>query len=138
MTYFRSSLLHSLALIALLGASAIAWAKADRGKGNFGSIGNGSANHLVSVLFERAAGIQSVFAPDQGAAPAIQGLFTGEIDSLEVDLAAAMSMITSGKLSAFVARAQFAGVRSKTADYLPSARARSLPLGIHDQAGRRH
>lgn len=81
-------------------ADYVAWAKANPGKGNFGSIGNGSANHLVSVLFERAAGIKSVFAPYQGAAPAIQGLLTGEIDILEVDLAAAMPMITSGKLVA--------------------------------------
>jgi tripartite-type tricarboxylate transporter receptor subunit TctC len=94
-------------------ADYVAWAKANSGKGNFGSIGNGSANHLVSVLFERAAGIQSVFAPYQGAAPAIQGLLTGEIDILEVDLAAAMPMITSGKLSAL------AVTSSKRSSFLP-------------------
>jgi tripartite-type tricarboxylate transporter receptor subunit TctC len=67
----------------------------------------------VSVLFERAAGIKSVFAPYQGAAPAIQGLLTGEIDILEVDLAAAMPMITSGKLSAL------AVTSAKRSSFLP-------------------
>jgi tripartite-type tricarboxylate transporter receptor subunit TctC len=94
-------------------ADYVAWAKANPGKGNFGSIGNGSANHLVSVLFERAAGIKSVFAPYQGAAPAIQGLLTGEIDILEVDLAAAMPMITSGKLVAL------AVASTKRSSFLP-------------------
>jgi tripartite-type tricarboxylate transporter receptor subunit TctC len=94
-------------------ADYVAWAKANPGKGNFGSIGNGSANHLVSVLFERAAGIKSVFVAYQGAAPALQGLLSGEIDILEVDLAAALPMITSGRLSAL------AVASTKRSSFLP-------------------
>jgi tripartite-type tricarboxylate transporter receptor subunit TctC len=49
----------------------IAYAKANPGKLNYASAGQGSTNHLSAVLFEKAAGITMVHVPYKGGAPAV-------------------------------------------------------------------
>jgi tripartite-type tricarboxylate transporter receptor subunit TctC len=48
-----------------------AYAKANPGKLNYASAGQGSTNHLSAVLFEKAAGITMVHVPYKGGAPAV-------------------------------------------------------------------
>ncbi|MBL0901037.1 MAG: tripartite tricarboxylate transporter substrate binding protein [Reyranella sp.] len=55
-------------------------AKAEPGKLNFGSAGNGTTTHLAIVLLEQAAKIKLAHVPYKGAAPAVQDLVAGQID----------------------------------------------------------
>jgi tripartite-type tricarboxylate transporter receptor subunit TctC len=61
-------------------AEFIAYAKAHPGKLSYGSIGNGTAQHLVTELLKQRAGISLVHIPYRGEAPAIADLLGGSID----------------------------------------------------------
>lgn len=77
----------------------VAIAKASPGKLNFGSGGVGSSQHLFSVMFNTATGIQTVHVPYKGTAPAETGLVAGEIDYM-VDPPTALPFVESGRLKA--------------------------------------
>src|SRR6476646_11947622 len=62
-------------------ADFIARAKAEPGKLTFGSPGHGAVPHLSAELFVRAAKIEMTHVPYRGAAPGIQDLIPGRIDS---------------------------------------------------------
>ena len=55
-------------------AELIAYAKANPGKLNFGSAGQGSSGHLIGELFKMSAGIDMVHVPYKGGGPSITGL----------------------------------------------------------------
>jgi hypothetical protein len=59
----------------------VAYAKANPGKLNYGSFGNGSSNQLAYELFKQVAGIEVVHVPYKGGAPLITALLAGEIQS---------------------------------------------------------
>jgi tripartite-type tricarboxylate transporter receptor subunit TctC len=58
----------------------IAYAKANPGKLNFGSAGNGTTHHLIGELFKLATGTNIQHVPYRGAGPALQDLVAGQID----------------------------------------------------------
>lgn len=78
----------------------IAYAKANPGKLNYGSGGNGSAGHLAGEMFKRAAGIYAVHIPYNGGNPAQLALLTGQVDFNFDNLATAAPNIRAGKLKA--------------------------------------
>lgn len=78
----------------------IAYAKANPGKLNFGSGGNGSAGHLAGEMFKRDAGIFAVHIPYNGGNPAQLALLSGQVDFNFDNLATAAPNIRSGKLKA--------------------------------------
>ena len=78
----------------------IAYAKANPGRLNFGSGGNGSAGHLAGEMFKRAAGIFAVHIPYNGGSPAQLALLSGQVDFNFDNLATASANIKSGKLKA--------------------------------------
>jgi tripartite-type tricarboxylate transporter receptor subunit TctC len=78
----------------------IAYAKANPGKLNFGSGGNGSAGHLAGEMFKRDAGIFAVHIPYNGGNPAQLALLQGQVDFNFDNLATAAPNIRSGKLKA--------------------------------------
>src|SRR5690606_20010732 len=81
-------------------ADLIAYAKANPGKLNYGSGGNGSAGHLAGEMFKQRAGVYALHIPYRGANPAQLALLAGEVDyNLDI-LAAAAPNIRSGKLKA--------------------------------------
>ena len=57
----------------------IAYAKANPGKLNYGSAGNGTMPHLAGALFARVVGIDIVHIPYRGAGPAAIDLGTGQV-----------------------------------------------------------
>jgi len=59
---------------------ALAWAKANPGKLNVGSIAVGSTQHLAAKLFETAAGIDVLVVPYKGSPAVLTALRSGEID----------------------------------------------------------
>ena len=78
----------------------IAYARANPGKLNYGSGGNGSAGHLAGELFKQRAGIYALHIPYRGASPAQLALLAGEVDFNIDNLAAAAPNIKAGKLKA--------------------------------------
>ena len=78
----------------------IAYAKANPGKLNYASGGNGSAGHLAGEMFKRDAGIFAVHIPYNGGNPAQLALLSGQVDFNFDNLATAAPNIRSGKLKA--------------------------------------
>jgi len=78
----------------------IAYAKANPGKLNYASGGNGSAGHLAGELFKKDAGIFAVHIPYNGDNPAQLALLGGQVDFNFDNLATASPNIKSGKLEA--------------------------------------
>ena len=78
----------------------IRYAKANPGKLNYGSGGNGSAGHLAGEMLKQSAGIFAVHIPYNGGAPAQLGLLSGQVDFNIVNLATAAANIKSGRLRA--------------------------------------
>jgi tripartite-type tricarboxylate transporter receptor subunit TctC len=75
-------------------------AKAEPGKLNFGSAGNGTTTHLAIVLLEQAAGIKLAHVPYKGAAPAVQDLVAGQIDGLVDNPPLVLGHVKSGAIKA--------------------------------------
>jgi tripartite-type tricarboxylate transporter receptor subunit TctC len=78
----------------------IALAKAKPGAINFGSSGQGSTGQLSAELFRMMAGINITHVPYKGAAPALVGLATGEIQMLVSALSSGLAFIKSGQVRA--------------------------------------
>lgn len=75
-------------------------AKAQPGKLDFGSAGNGTTTHLAIVLLEQAAKIKLAHVPYKGAAPAVQDLVAGQIDGLVDNPPLVLPHIKSGTIKA--------------------------------------
>ena len=76
----------------------VARAKANPGKLNYGSAGVGGANHVVTELFKRAAGVDLTHVPFRGMGDAMVGLFGGTVDVIITAQPTAMSNLKSGKI----------------------------------------
>ena len=76
----------------------IALAKAQPGKLNFGSSGNGGIGHLVGEMFKSATGIQMVHVPYKGNGPALVDLMSGVLNLTFTDIAGGMPYIKAGKM----------------------------------------
>jgi tripartite-type tricarboxylate transporter receptor subunit TctC len=81
-------------------ADLIRYGKANPGKLNYGSGGNGSAGHLAGELFKNQAGVFAVHIPYNGGNPAQLGLLSGQVDFNFDNLATAAANIRAGKLKA--------------------------------------
>ena len=78
----------------------IAYGKANPGKLNYGSGGNGSAGHLAGEMFKAQSGIFALHIPYNGGNPAQFALLSGQVDFNFDNLATAAPGIKSGKLKA--------------------------------------
>lgn len=78
----------------------VAYAKANPGRLNYGSGGNGSAGHLAGELFKNQAGVFALHIPYNGGNPAQVALLSGQVDFNFDNLATAAGNIRSGKLRA--------------------------------------
>ncbi|HET7731253.1 MAG TPA: tripartite tricarboxylate transporter substrate binding protein [Usitatibacter sp.] len=76
----------------------IAYAKANPGKLNFGSAGNGTSHHLVGELFKLRTGVDLVHVPYKGAGPMMQDLLGGNVDMAFDGMATSAPQIKGGKL----------------------------------------
>ncbi|MBS3997113.1 MAG: tripartite tricarboxylate transporter substrate binding protein [Hydrogenophaga sp.] len=79
-------------------ADLIAAAKANPGKLNFSSGGNGSPQHIGMALFMNSAGIEMTHVPYRGATPAAVGAATGEVDVAMQGLGTITSFVQGGRL----------------------------------------
>ena len=74
----------------------IAYAKANPGKINCGSAGNGTSRHLSCEMFKLQAGIEATHVPYKGTGPATTALLAGEIDYIFEALGSASAYIRAG------------------------------------------
>ncbi|HEV8110697.1 MAG TPA: tripartite tricarboxylate transporter substrate binding protein [Burkholderiales bacterium] len=78
----------------------IAYAKANPGKVNQGSSGNGTTQHLAGALFKSMTGTDFLHVPYKGAAQAITDLLNAQVQVLFEPLPPSIQHIKSGKLRA--------------------------------------
>lgn len=78
----------------------IAYAKANPGKLNFGSLGPGTTTHLTGVSFALAAGIDIVHVPYKGSAPLSTALLSREIDFGFDQIAGSLGQVKGGAMRA--------------------------------------
>jgi len=78
----------------------IRYAKANPGKLNMASSGNGTSIHLAGELFKAMTGVYMTHFPFQGSNPALFSLMSGDMDVMFDNLPSAMPHIKGGKLKA--------------------------------------
>ena len=78
----------------------IAYAKANPGKINMASAGNGSSSHVFGELFKMMAGVNIVHVPYRGGAPALTDLLAGQVQATFVPVPASIEYVRAGKLRA--------------------------------------
>src|SRR5262245_38438125 len=78
----------------------IAHAKANPGKINFASPGNGAVIHLCGELFKMMTGVNMVHVPYRGNAPALTDLLAGQVQMMFADTLSSMEHLRAGKLRA--------------------------------------
>jgi len=81
-------------------AELIAAAKAQPGKLNYGSTGNGTAVHLAAEVLKAGTGMDVLHVPYKGGPDAIQALITGDTAFMVINLELALPQVRGGKLRA--------------------------------------
>ena len=75
----------------------LAHVKANPGKLNYASQGNGTTSHLTAEMFQQATGTKLVHVPFRGTAPAINDLVAGHVDLMFTEIASAIELHKAGK-----------------------------------------
>jgi tripartite-type tricarboxylate transporter receptor subunit TctC len=124
----------------------IAYAKANPGKVNMASAGNGSAPHMAGELFDVMAGVSLVHVPYRGQGPALTDLLGGQVQVLFATTPGTTEYIRTGKLRALAvttaARAEVLPDVPPVGDFVPGYEAsqwyglaapRNTPAAIVDR-----
>jgi tripartite-type tricarboxylate transporter receptor subunit TctC len=98
-------------------AEFIAYVKANPGKVNMASSGNGTSVHLSGELFMAMSGVKMLHVPYRGAAPAITDLLGGRVQVIFDNMPSIIGHIQSGNLRAL---AVTTAVRSPQLPDVPS------------------
>jgi tripartite-type tricarboxylate transporter receptor subunit TctC len=78
----------------------VALARSKPGQLNYGTTGVGAANHLVTELFDRKAGIEMTHIPYRGTALAVTDLLAGHVQVVFADPISALPHMNAGTLLA--------------------------------------
>jgi tripartite-type tricarboxylate transporter receptor subunit TctC len=78
----------------------LAFVRANPGKLNFGSAGNGTSHHLAGELFKQLSKTFIVHIPYRGAGPALQDLIAGNVDMMFDGLGSSATHIRGGRIKA--------------------------------------
>jgi tripartite-type tricarboxylate transporter receptor subunit TctC len=101
----------------------IAYAKANPGKLNMASSGNGSTIHMSGELFKMLTGINMVHVPYRGGAPALTDLMGGQVHVMFDNVPTSAEHIKAGKLRGLAvtgtARSDVLPDLPTVADFLP-------------------
>ena len=98
-------------------AEFIAYAKANPGKINWATSGNGTSVHLSGELFKMMTGVQLTHIPYKGSAPALTDLLAGTVDVIFDNMPPSLPHIRAGKLRAL---AVTTNVRSEALPDVPT------------------
>ena len=78
----------------------ITYLKANPGKLNYASQGNGSLSHVGTALFEQATGTQMTHVPYKGSGAAIADVLSGQVQMFMTTPPSVMQHVVAGKLKA--------------------------------------
>ena len=81
-------------------AELIAYARANPGKLNFASSGNGTAGHLAGEMFRSKAGIDIVHVPYKGTGQVMADMLSGEVSMMFDQPVSSYQYVKAGKLKA--------------------------------------
>ncbi|MDM0106748.1 tripartite tricarboxylate transporter substrate binding protein [Variovorax sp. J22R24] len=95
----------------------LAYVKANPGKVNYASPGNGSPHHLAMEMFKNRTGTFITHIPYRGAAPAMADVMGGQVPCMFLDLASGLSIIQGKKVRVL---AIGTGARSKLLPDVPT------------------
>jgi tripartite-type tricarboxylate transporter receptor subunit TctC len=95
----------------------IAYAKANPGKINMASSGNGSTPHVSGELFKMMTGVNMQHVPYRGAGPALADLIGGQVQVMFDNLPSSIEHIRAGKIRPL---AVTSAVRSETLPDIPT------------------
>ena len=109
------------------------FAKANPGKVTVGSSGIGSDDHLVMLMFERAAGVKMTHVPFKGAADVRTALLSKQITVGAINIGEAMQSIKGGAPMRNIG--QFAPARATVAPELPTAREQGYDIELSSLRG---
>lgn len=104
----------------------VAYAKANPGKINYGSGGNGSAAHIATEYLKLQTGTQMQHVPYRGTAPAVNDLVAGQIQLMFTGVPAVIAQVKAGQLRALAVSSP---KRVKAVPDLPTV---AEALGIKD------
>jgi tripartite-type tricarboxylate transporter receptor subunit TctC len=76
----------------------IAYARANPGKVNMASGGNGTAGHLSGELFKMMAGVNMAHVPYRGEGPALTDMLAGHVQAMFGTMPASIEYVRAGKL----------------------------------------
>jgi len=117
----------------------IALAKAQPGKLNYGSGGNGTNTHLAGELFKSTTGVDIVHVPYKGAGAVLTDLMGNQVQALITSVPTALPHVKSGKLRALMVTGS---ERNAMLPDVPSAKEAGIPkmdmdywIGIGAPAG---
>ncbi len=102
----------------------IDYAKAQPGKLNYGSIGNGSASHLTMELLKMQAGVDIVHVPYPGSPQVITSILANQVQAGFVVPGTAMPLVQSGRVKAL---AVTSSARSPVLPDLPTVAEAGFP-----------
>jgi tripartite-type tricarboxylate transporter receptor subunit TctC len=80
----------------------VEYARANPGKLNFASAGNGTGQHITAAVIFHLAGVQVTHVPYKGAGPAYQDLIPGRVDLFFDNSATAQPHIDNGRVKPIV------------------------------------
>jgi tripartite-type tricarboxylate transporter receptor subunit TctC len=98
-------------------AEFIAYAKANPGKVNWATSGNGTSVHLSGELFKMMTGVNLLHVPYRGSAPAITDMISGQVHVMFDNMPPSLPHIQAGKLRAL---AVTTAVRSEALPDVPT------------------
>jgi tripartite-type tricarboxylate transporter receptor subunit TctC len=102
----------------------VAYAKANPGKLNYASVGQGSPNHMGVELLKYMTGTSMVHIPYKGTGPAITDLIAGQTQLMFNSMPSVLQHVKSGKLKAL---AVGSGQRSPAAPDVPTVAEAGVP-----------
>ena len=111
----------------------VAYAKANPGKVTVGSTGIGSDDHLLMLMFERAAGVKMTHVPFKGSSDVRAALQSRQIVVAAINVGEALQAIRGGAPMRNIA--QFAPARSNLAPDLPTGREQGFDIVLSSLRG---
>jgi len=102
----------------------IAYARANPGKLNYASTGNGTSNHLSFELFKAMTGVDVIHVAYKGSAPAVTDLIAGQIQVMFDNTPNVLPQVRAGKLKALAVSSRG---RSHFAPEIPSVDEAGVP-----------
>jgi tripartite-type tricarboxylate transporter receptor subunit TctC len=107
----------------------IAYAKANAGKINVASGGNGTSQHVAGELFKMMTGVDMVHVPYRGSGPALADMLAGQVQVMFDPIATSIEHIRAGRLRALavttVARSETLPDLPTVGDFVPGYEASS-------------